>query len=1078
MYRKFYATRRSALFVMTGFLILPVLLFLPALSFAQAQASNLSINGVVTDSKTREPLAGATVHIQGTTHEVLTDAKGEFKFVTGQHVPLVLLVSFVGYETRTVSVSNPANIDILLKEGSATLADVVISSGYSTLRKSEYTGAVAQVGAAKLENKPAQSFTQLLGGQAAGVDIVQPGSALNNPPVLRIRGINSISSGIYPLVVIDGVTIFTGSGGGAVGNDPLADINPSDIETIDVLKDASATAIYGSRAANGVLVITTKKGKHGKARVGYDTWVSFSNPYNLPKLLNAEQYVTIKNEARVNAGLSPGFALQKNADSSVVNTDWYDVAYHTGVSQSHNVNISGATDATSYYFSTGYTDQNGFIRTNNFNRKIVRLNIDHKLLSTVTIGANVSYSNSLNSGPNTGAIPPNSITGATGNSVNTQYIGTEPLARLTYILPPNVRAVNPDGSYNINANNGTIGYGANSSALGVFNAWNLKTVLDLDKNTSENNAFIGNVYGEWSILKDLKYRLSYGFDNLNINNTSFLNPYSGDGATARPNIIGGGSATNTSTTLKNTDWTNTLIYNPTIGQRHHLKLLGGYEQIHKTINGWGAVRTGITDPYYTSYQGGWSSISPTGNVQTESGLISLFSSVNYDYDRRYLLSFNFRRDGLSALAPGHKWGNFAGGSVGWNISEEQFYKNSSFSEVVNALKIRGSYGVVGNSSIADYAALSQYTSATYEGLATLYFSQAGNANLKWETSKKTDVGLNVGLFQNRITIDADYYNNLIDGLILNAPQSSSQGIPGNSIAANVGSLYNRGVELGINAHVLNTGAFRWDVNLNFSTLTNKVTSLGTGGDIYPTSLTTFGIQNMTRVGYSLGSVFAVPTTGVNPANGNRVYLNKSGTQVQYNAVNKSWTNLDGTTATAIDNYADGRIQGPSLPTYFGGFNNTFSYHHFDLNIGFTYSGGNKIYDGTIATISDQRYFNNGTFVLNRWTKAGQVTNVPKLVYGDNFSTGFSSSNSARVEDGSYIKLKNASLGYNIPLEGDLRSKISSIHVYVQASNIFTITKYKGSDPEVSINGNSINSGKDQNVPPNARVVTLGLNVGF
>lgn len=1040
--------------------------------------NNVSIDGTVIDEQSHEPLAGATVHIKGTTHEVTTNDRGEFHFLTGQHPPVVFIVSYVGYQTREWPAPEAHGIHILLKSASAKLTDVVVSSGYATLSKRQYTGAAAQVTAASLENKPAQSFTQLLGGQAAGVDIVQPSSALNNPPVLRIRGINSISSGIYPLVVVDGVTVFTGSAGSGVGNDPLSDINPADIATIDVLKDASATAIYGSRAANGVLVITTKKGRQGKARVTYDGWVGFARPYNLPKLLNAEQYVAIKNEARVNDGLSAGFALQKNADSSIVNTNWYDIAYHTGVSQSHNVSIAGATEATSYYFSTGYTDQNAFIRNNTFARKIVRLNIDHKLFSTVHIGANFSYSNSQNAGPNTGAIPPNSITGATGNSVNTQYIGTEPLARLTYILPPNVRAVNPDGSYNINAANGTIGYGANSSSLGVFNAWNLKTVLDLDKITSENNAFVGNIYAEWEIIPHLKGKISYGYDNLTINNTSFLNPYSGDGATARPNIIGGGSATNTTETLKNTDWTNTLIYNPTIGQRNHLKVLAGYEQLHKTVNGWGAVRTGITDPYYTSYQGGWSNISQSGDIQSESGLISLFSGIDYDFDRRYLLSFNYRRDGLSALAPGHKWGDFGGGSVGWNISEESFYKGSGLSRVLSDLKIRGSYGVVGNSSIADYAALSTYSSATYEGLATLYFSQAGNKKLKWETSKKTDVGLNLGFWQGRITLDADYYYNLTDGLILNAPQSSSQGIPGNSIAANVGSLYNKGIEIAVNAHILNIRGFRWDAGFNISTLKNKVTNLGTGGDIYPTSLTTFGIQNMTRAGYSIGSIFAVPTTGVNPANGERVYVNRNNVQVQYNAVTKTFSTLDGTAATAIDNYADGRIIGPSLPTYFGGFNNTFGYKNFDLNLGITFSGGNKIYDGTIATISDQRYFNNGTFVLNRWTKPGQVTNVPRLVWGDNYSTGFSSSNSARVEDGSYIKLKTAALGYTIPLPAAIRPKVSSAHVYVQAGNIFTITRYKGSDPEISINGNSINSGKDQNVPPNSRTLTVGLNVGF
>jgi TonB-dependent starch-binding outer membrane protein SusC len=1053
------------------------LFIIPALS-GFSQPTNVTISGKVVDEQSHGPLAGATVHIKGTTHEVITNDKGEFRFLTGQHPPLSFLVSYVGYQTAEWPTDATDGIVISLRQAPATLSDVVISSGYATLSKRQYTGAAAQISGARLENKPAQSFTQLLDGQAAGVDIVEPTSALNNPPVLRIRGINSISSGIYPLVVVDGVTVFTGSAGGAVGNDPLADLNPADIETIDVLKDASATAIYGSRAANGVLVITTKKGRKGKTRVHYDGWVSFSNPYNLPKLLNATEYVALKNEARTNDGLSPGFALQKEGpDSNIVNTNWYDVAFHTGISQSHNISLSGASDATSYYFSTGYTAQDAFIRNNSFTRKIIRLNIDHKLLESVHIGANISYSNSLNQGPNTGAIPPNSITGATGNSVNTQYIGTEPLARLTYILPPNVLATNPDGSYNINPANGTIGYGANSPSLGVFNAWNLKTVLDLDKNTSENNAFIGNVYAEWAIIRDLKARISYGYDNLAIANTSFLNPYSGDGATAYPNIVGGGAATNANTVLKNTDWTNTLIYNPTFG-RNHVKILTGYEEVHKTVNGWGATRTGVTDPYYSSYQGGWSSITPADNIQTESGLVSVFSGVDYDFDRRYLLSANFRRDGLSALATGHKWGNFGGGSAGWNVSAEKFYQNTALADVLSSLKIRGSYGVVGNSSIADFAALSQYSSATYEALATLYFSQAGNTHLKWETSKKTDVGLNLGFWRDRITIDADYYNNAVDGLILNTPQAASAGIPGNSIAANIGSLYNRGIELALNAHVIRTTDFRWDLSLNFSTLKNRVTNLGAGGDIYPTSLTTFGIQNMTRAGYSIGSIFAVPTIGVDPANGERIYLNHANQEVEYNAVNKSFTTLSGTAATAIDNYADGRILGPSLPTWFGGFNNTLTYDQFDLNLGITFSGGNKLYDGTRATISDQRYFNNGTFVENRWTKPGQITSVPKLVWGDNYSTGFSSSNSARVEDGSYIKLKNIALGYTVPLTGNILTRISSIHIYAQAGNLLTITRYKGSDPEVSINGNSINSGKDQNVPPNARVITIGLNAGF
>ena len=364
-------------------------------------------------------------------------------------------------------------------------------------------------------------------------------------------------------------------------------------------------------------------------------------------------------------------------------------------------------------------------------------------------------------------------------------------------------------------------------------------------------------------------------------------------------------------------------------------------------------------------------------------------------------------------------------------------------------------------------------------MPTLNFSQSGNSNLKWETSKKFDFGVNLALFNNRITIEADYYKNNINDLILNAPQALSQGIPNNSIAANVGSLYNKGFELTVNANIIDDNDFQWNASLNLSTIKNKVTSLGGYGDIYPTALSTFGIQNITREGYSVGSIFAVPTTGVNPENGNRVYVNANNEEVQYNALTKAFTYLNGTAAPAIDNYRDGRIQGPSLPTYYGGLNNNLSYRNFDLTIGLTFSGGNKLYNGTRSTLSDQRFFNNGTFIKDRWTTPGQVTDIPKLVYGDSFSGGFSSSNSAYVEDGSYLKLKNIILSYRIPVKNELINKyISSAKVYAQGSNLLTWTKYRGSDPEISINGNSINSGKDQNVPANSSVFTLGLNVGF
>ncbi len=1047
------------------FKVVPILVFLSFTVFG-TYAQNLTLNGKVTDAA-NIALVGATVQVKSSQGSAITNALGEFNLKTTTAFPLTLLVSYVGFETHEMKVHSTGFLTVVLKENTNQLGEVVVSSGYTIQNKSEFSGAVSSVSAKQLQNRPAVSFDQLLGGQAPGIDIIQPSSVLNGTPILRVRGINTITSGLFPLVVVDGVTVFVGAIGGLIGNNPLSDINPNDIQSIDVLKDASAAAIYGSRAANGVMVITTKKGRKGRPKVSYDNWASVSIPFNLPKMLGAEDYVMIKNEAMVNSGRAPGYFLMKNGDGSTVNTDWYDVAFRPGFSHNHNISVSGANEATSYFFSAGYTHQNSFIKNNTFGRYATRLNIEHKLNDAVTFGANIAYSNGVNVGPNTGAIASNSMS---SSAYNSQYITNEPLARMTYVLPPNVPVFRPDGSYNIQ-NGNSVGYGANNaSTIGTINAYNLALVQTLDVNSSENNTLIGNVFGEWNIFKNLKFRSSYGLNNLQVVNKSFLNPLHGGGASAN------GVATNTFAKYYRTDWVNTLAYNTSINGKHNIGVLLGHEVLKTTTDAWGAQQTNVTDPSYTNYQGGFGNISPAGNVFAENALLSYFANVTYDYQKKYLLSLNFRRDGLSALAAGNKFGNFGGGSVGWNIFEEDFYKKSSLASVVNNLKIRASYGVVGNSEIGDYPAIGTYNSFTYGGVPTLAYSQAANPNLKWETSTKLDIGFNFSMFNDRLSVEFDYYRNLIDGLILKAPQALSAGIPGNYINANVGSMYNRGIELGINALITNYRDFKWNTNFNFSTLKNEVTSLVS--DVYVPSV--FGVQNMTRVGYSVGSIFAVPTVGVNPANGLMVFTNSEGRDVQYNHIGSPrWTYLDGSAAPAIDNYKDGVVQGPSLPTFFGGFNNTFSYKNFDLSIILTYVGGNKLYNGTRATNSDQRYFNNGTFILNRWTTPGQITEIQKLQYGDNVSAGFSFSATSKVENGDYLKLKNISLGYNLPVQSTILSKkIASARVYVQAVNLFTLTKYRGSDPEISINGNSINSGKDQNVPPNAQVFSVGLNVGF
>lgn len=1040
-----------------------LLFVLLLLAVSGLMAQDYSVHGVVTGKDDGFPLPGVSVLVKGASSGTVTDNAGKFSITipSGRNI---LVFKFIGYNTLELPVSRERELKVTLETDHKQLNEVVVT-GYNVQSRKDFTGSAARVNASQIENRPAQSFDQLLGGQASGVNIVQPGGVLNATPVFRIRGINSISSGIYPLVIIDGVPSFTGQLGGNVGNNPLSNVNPSDIESLDILKDASATAIYGSRAANGVVVITTKKGKKGRVKVDYDGWVNFSTPYNLPKLLNAYDYVTIKNEAMVNSGREPGFALQTLSDGTVVNTDWYDVAYHTGVSQGHNIGFSGATDATSYFISLGYSDQNGILRTNTLDQKTARINLDHQLLSNLKAGTHLSYSNSLGKGPASGSLPG-------------QYIGTDALSRMTYILPPNVAVYNEDGSYNIQDKQ-RVGYGANNAVatsagyVGNINAYNLQLILDLDKYSSENNSLIGDVFAEWEIAKGLRIKTSYGLNKLVVENLSFQNGLHGDAGPAN------GGATNSNRRLNRTDWVNTLTYNKSFGGLHNINVLAGYEEIVTTNDIWGAQRTGLTDPFFTSFQGGFTTITaPAGlNSQSRNGFISYFSNLNYNFKEKYLLSYSFRRDGYSGLPGGSRYGNFSGGSVGWIISEEGFFKSSALVDVISNIKLRASYGEVGNINIGDFPSLGLYTAGTYNGVPTLGYSQAGNSNLRWETSKKTDAGVSFSFFNDRITLEADYYYNKVDGLILDAKQAPSKGIPGNVISANVGSLYNKGLEFSVNASLISRASFKWSTNINLSTVKNRVTTLFNSTDIYTPS--NFGIQNMTREGYSVGSIWAVPTDGVNPDNGNRVFINRNNEKVQYNhaAANK-WTYLDGSVAPAIDNYLDGRIQGSSLPAWYGGFNNSFGYKNFDLTAGIIFSGGNKLYNGTRANLLDQRYFNNGTFVLDRWTSPGQKTGIPKLYFSDNVSTGFSITNSAMVEDGDFIKLKNVALGYKVPVQKIVRGRISSLRVFVQATNLFTITDYSGSDPEISINGNSIASGKDHNAVANATTYAIGINLGL
>ncbi len=950
--------------------------------------------------------------------------------------------------------------------------DELLVVGYKTATKGSFTGSATQLKIDYSKTTPVQSFEQALSGKASGANISLPNGVLNNAPVIRIRGVNSISLSSYPLIVVNGIPIFTGdvSTGSYVANNPLADINPSDIESIEILKDAASTAIYGSRAAAGVIVITTKKGNSHKTTASYNYRFAMTDAVRLPAVMNATQYMQIKNEAVWNAKILSGkendanvasalFFPSYNADGSVVSTDWYKSVYRTGISQNHHFNIAGGNASTNYYLSANYAKQAGFLVDNNFTRKGIYFNIEHKLTDFLDLKANFSYNNTFNQAQNTGSLSNSTFL----------LIGA---ARMAMVLPPNVSPYNTEGGYNISST-GRMSNGNNLITNGYYNPLAL---FANSRYTSVNDHVIGNISATIHLMKNFDFTTNYAIDRINTENESFNSARLGS---TGYNVVG--SITNAHGLRDSWLWSNLLHYQTEI-DKNHFRFLVGYEQQKRNISNWGVNATNAADPFFENYQGGWSILSPSDNLLTEKGFVSYFSRLNYDFDNRLLLTINFRRDGNSALAMGKKFGNFGGASAGWVISNEGFFRKLALSDIFNFVKLRAGYGIVGNGNLpSDYGSLNLYNASVYGAVPSFSIAQAGNEALGWETSKQSNIGFDARMLKEKLQIGFSYFNNNIDGLLLNAPQAPSKGIPGNVILANVGSMYNRGIEIELNATLINTKNLEWNASFNYSHVTNKVTALADGNaDIVAYTHISSEATNITRVGYSVGSLLAAKTAGVNPENGRRIFVNAKGEKVQYSAVVASgeskWTYLDGKTAPAI-NSADYQIVGNAIPVWYGGFNNSFRYKNIDLKIDWVYSGGNYVMNGSRGSLLDMRYLNNSTEVLNRWTASGQITDIPRVVYGDQISNGAAFPISENAEKADFLRLNNLSLGYTIPTKFTNKLKLESLSFFVQGSNLLLLTSYKGVDPESSSNGNSnLTPGVEKNSVGLGRTVTFGVNV--
>jgi TonB-linked SusC/RagA family outer membrane protein len=720
--------------------------------------------------------------------------------------------------------------------------------------------------------------------------------------------------------------------------------------------------------------------------------------------------------------------------------------------------VGGGSEATTYFFSVGYTKQEGILRKNDFDRKTLRFNIDHKVNSWFSMGVNASYANELNmAATNSGSLP--------GAAFASGGVG-----RLALTLPPNVSPYNNDGTYNLNGN--AIGRMNNVENI-TF--WNPQPIIDQNYSNTENNRILGNFYIQLKPVKDVTFRSVYGFDFLNSDNKNFYSKTQGDG------FANGGTAFSTLSKDKRWTWTNTLQFDKTIASVHNLSALVGQEQQRTTNEGFGLFRQTLSDDFFTVIQGGFNTPLTAGLSLGENYLTSIFGRLSYDYKKKYFVAGSFRRDGYSAFAPEHKYGNFYSFSGAWDIAKENFW-SGGLSRAVNSLKLRASYGKVGNiAGIGNFDSYSFFDAGLFNGGPTLVFSQAGNNLLTWETSKKTDIGFSFGILNNAITGEFAWYNNNINDLLLRVPNSPSTGMP-NSILQNVGAMYNKGYEITLNANPIRGKNFQWSTSFNFTYNKNELTELAPGVLNIPTA-TSLETPSISLVGHALGMLYVVETRGVDAATGQRIFVRADGRELLYNhgaPTASRWTFRDnGQVAPAINPGLDQKVWKNSAPRYFGGFDNTFKYGNFELNALITYQLGFYVYNGTRASVLDQRFWNSSTLILNRWQKPGDVTNIPRLMYTDNTSNGSAFPISENAQKGDFFKLRNITLAYNLPSNLVSKAGITSVRFYLSGQNLAMITKYEGPDPEVSSNGNgNTNQGVDRNTIANARILTVGINIGF
>jgi len=1022
-----------------------VLLFLiiPFSAFAQQKdvaVINSRIEGTVIDSATKQPIAGVTLRIKNVTHEVTTGSNGHFIFITGQKLPYTLVVSFIGYKTKEV-VANGSPVNIQLAENIAQLNDVVIV-GYGTQKKSDLTGAIGAV-PKNLLSQPVVSVDNLLQGAVSGVAVTQNSGQPGSTATIRVRGGNSISFGNAPLYVIDGFIIYndndyTNVGSNGTSVNALATINPSDIESIEVLKDASATAIYGSHGANGVVIITTKKGKKGTNNVNFSSYIGDQTIAKKLDLLNASQWGSLVNDINVSDGVAQTYTSSQLAALGT-GSNWQNAVLRNAPEYNGELSISGGDEKSRYLISGNYFDQEGTILNTGFKRYSARVNYEKNVTDKFKISTNVFGSQSIE----------NKLVGSAYDS--NQFSNAFATLLLTSPASP---ITNANGSYYTNS---------------PYIATPTNPVQDITAttNTTTLTRVLGNVAGEYKFIPDLTLKVTAGVDIINTVQDYYA-PSNTSGGYADQGFAQIGNGNELSWLNENT-----LTYDHAFNNTNFLNILAGYTTQYTRFSSSTASAQKFPNDL-TSYNN--LSYAGVANLPTSSfasqALDSYLARVNYSYLHIYNLTVSARADGSSKLGANNKWGYFPSAGFSWNIDKEDFFK--SLQQDISSLKLRLSAGQTGNSEVPPYSSLAALAPTNYyfgsklvTGIAPV---QIDNPNLKWETTTQYDGGFDLGLFNSRVNLTFDAYYKKTTDLLLNVPLPLYSGYA--SELENVGSVSNKGIELGINTDNIKTDHFSWKTNIEFAKNDNKVLSLGPGVTSYfPTAPTGYVSPVIVAVGAPVGTFWGYTTQGLlTAADIAKGVPLLAGVPQKVGDTKYVDYNHDGQITTA-----DKHNLGSAQPKFTGSITNTFTYGQFDLSVFFNGSYGNKIFNQLQQVLERPTLTQNASAtLLNRWSPTNPTGTVARAT-----DSPVPQVTDRYVENGSYLKLKNASLGYTFT--NGLASKIGAkqLRVYVSGQNLVTITKYSGLDPEVNFYDNdNTKQGIDYGTYPAVRTFLAGVNITF